>query len=89
MEPDERWLRVSAKHESSDGVSITIEDSAGGIPEDLLDSVFDKFFTTKDSDTGTGLGLAVCKSIVDDVGGSLSVSNTSNGAQFNISIPCK
>ena len=86
-DPEKRWIKVSAASSPSDQVLVTIEDSAGGIPEHLLAEIFTKFFTTKDASIGTGLGLSVCRDILDDVGGSISVSNTENGAYFELMIP--
>lgn len=87
VDPEARWIRISGERLSDGQVAVAIEDSAGGIPDHLIDKVFDKFFTTKDAATGTGLGLSVCKSIIEDVGGSLSVTNTENGARFQVSVP--
>ena len=87
VEPEERWVKVSAAPPTGEQVEVAIEDSAGGIPEHLLAEVFTRFFTTKDASTGTGLGLAVCQDIAKDVGGSISVSNTENGARFVLTLP--
>lgn len=88
VDPEARWIRIAAASSGVNRVEITIEDSAGGVPAELLDKVFDRFFTTKGADTGTGLGLAICRDIVEDVGGTVSVSNTASGAVFTISLPC-
>lgn len=64
---------------------IVISDTGGGIPEDLLGSVFTPFFTTKRH--GTGLGLAIVNRIVQNHGGTLHVRNTEQGAEFKISLP--
>ena len=45
-------------------ILITIEDNANGINHELLDKIFDEYFTTKDSSKGTGLGLYMCQEIV-------------------------
>ena len=86
-DPEKRWIKVSAASSPTDQVLVTIEDSAGGIPEHLLAEIFTKFFTTKDASIGTGLGLSVCRDIAEDVGGSISVSNTENGACFELRVP--
>ncbi|WP_419764727.1 MAG: sensor histidine kinase [Arcobacter sp.] len=69
-------------------VIIEIEDNAGGIPEEDLNKVFDSYFTTKHNDKGTGLGLYMSKTIIEEHSlGKLSVKNSSNGALFKIELP--
>lgn len=68
--------------------TITIEDSAGGIPTDIIDKIFESHFTTKEQSGGTGIGLYMSKSIVEEhLGGSITVENTDNGAKFTIRLP--
>lgn len=58
-----------------DGLRIEVRDTGGGIRQELLDRVFDPFFTTKAVGQGTGLGLAVCRSIVQEMGGTLTLES--------------
>ncbi len=67
----------------SEYVTINIRDSGSGIPDEYLDKIFEPMFTTKK--TGTGLGLVICKSIVEQHGGSISVSN--KPTTFTIKLP--
>ena len=67
----------------SDFVTIQVRDSGPGIPKENLEKIFEPMFTTKK--TGTGLGLVICKSIVEQHGGSISVSN--KPTTFTIKIP--
>ena len=67
----------------SEFLNIQIKDSGPGISEENLDKVFEPMFTTKT--TGTGLGLVICKSIIEQHGGTISVSN--KPTTFTISIP--
>jgi signal transduction histidine kinase len=67
---------------------LLINDDAGGIDKKVLSKMFDPYFTTKHQSQGTGLGLYIAKMIIEnDMNGSLSVSNSSSGAEFSIRIP--
>ncbi|MGB7403767.1 MAG: HAMP domain-containing sensor histidine kinase [Arcobacter sp.] len=69
-------------------VIIEIEDNAGGIPKEDLKKVFDSYYTTKNEEKGTGLGLYMSKIIIEDHSlGKLSVQNGSDGALFKIELP--
>jgi len=65
--------------------TLTISDTGPGIPSNLLDKIFNPFFTTKDD--GTGLGLSIVHRIVEAHGGTISASNPhGGGARFEIRI---
>lgn len=67
---------------------ITIEDNAGGIPNEILPKIFDPYFTTKHQLHGTGIGLYMSTSIVSgSLKGKLYAKNSLNGAKFYIEIP--
>ena len=64
---------------------IKIIDNAGGIHEDIIDRVFDPYFTTKESNKGTGLGLYMSKKILQEyLNGNIFVRNKNDGAEFTI-----
>jgi len=65
--------------------SIIIEDNAGGIPTDILDKVFNPYFTTKEEGRGTGLGLYMSRKIMrDNFDGDLIYTPIKNGSSFTI-----
>ncbi len=67
---------------------IEIIDNGGGIPEDILPRIFDKKFTTKDREDGTGIGLHMSKKIIEEkIRGSIVAKNDNNRAIFTICIP--
>ncbi|MDA7817499.1 PAS domain-containing protein [Sulfurimonas sp.] len=67
---------------------IEIEDKAGGIPDTVIEKVFEPYFTTKEEGKGTGIGLYMSKVIIDKhMNGTLSVKNTDSGALFSIVLP--
>ncbi len=69
-------------------ISISITDSGPGIPEHMQKRVFDPFFTTKSAGKGTGLGLWISYSIIEKMGGNLSLqSKEGRGATFTIRLP--
>lgn len=71
-------------------VSITVSDNAGGIPEALFPKIFTPYFSTKKEKNGTGLGLYMTKTIIEEnLEGTFSASNITDGALFTINIPKK
>jgi signal transduction histidine kinase len=82
-----RLLRIrSDNNRQSSSVLVTIEDSGTGIEKKDKERIFEPFFTTKS--TGTGIGLAICRSIVEAHGGSLRASaNNPHGTIFYVALP--
>lgn len=78
----------TAKAADGKGVVITVTDSGPGVPPELRETIFEPFFTTKEQQHGTGLGLAVARTIADRHGGSLRLNpDTSRGAEFIVELP--
>ncbi len=70
----------------SDGILISVKDTGGGIPKDVMNRLFQPFVTTKEK--GTGLGLLYCKNAVEAHGGKISVRTAKGkGTTFDISLP--
>lgn len=80
---------VSVDASQLDGRAIiTVSDNGGGVPGEIIDRIFDPYFTTKDKSQGTGLGLYVAKMVIEkNMNGRLSVSNAAGGAVFRIELP--
>jgi C4-dicarboxylate-specific signal transduction histidine kinase len=71
-------------HMTPDMVTVTIQDRAGGIPDALLATIFEPYFTTKNADKGTGLGLSLSMAMMTEMGGTLAVHNIDGGACFEL-----
>ena len=83
-----RRIILSLKQDDT-ALTIGIEDNSGGIPEKILEHIFDPYFSTKQATGGSGLGLYIAKIIVEqNMQGKLSVKNTVQGAIFSIVLPC-
>ena len=76
-------IRISSKKDQ-DKIVIEIEDNGGGIPEDIIDRIFEPYFTTKEEGKGTGMGLYMVREIIHRMNGKISVTNTKEGAKFII-----
>jgi signal transduction histidine kinase len=81
-----RKLLISTGKAETDGVLVTISDSGPGLPQANPERVFEAFYTTKPS--GLGLGLSICRSIVETHGGRLwAAPNEPRGAVFCMMLP--
>jgi signal transduction histidine kinase len=80
-------LEVRTRNESG-AVMVDVTDEGCGIPAENLPRVFEAFFTTKPEDRGTGLGLAVCRRVVEAHGGTLGVRSVAGkGSTFTVTLP--
>lgn len=81
-----RRIELTTDADGDDAVAFAIRDTGPGIAPENVGRIFDSFFTTKD--TGMGIGLAICHSIIAGHGGNISVANhPEGGAEFRFSLP--
>ncbi len=86
-EPEHEHIGIKTINKG-DLVEIHISDTGMGIPEDIQNKIFDPFFTTKDVGEGTGLGLSMSYSIIEEHGGEIKVdSQVGKGTKFIITLP--
>jgi len=84
--PPNPYITLSTS-QTSDINTLKVSDSAGGIPEMLLERIFEPYFSTK-GDQGTGIGLYMVRTIIQEkFNGSITAHNDKNGAVFVIEIP--
>ncbi|MBF0317843.1 MAG: GAF domain-containing sensor histidine kinase, partial [Nitrospirae bacterium] len=73
--------------EDNEQIMVSIIDNGGGIPGDIIDMIFEPYYTTKGAE-GTGIGLYMSKTIIEtNMGGRLTVKNVDGGAEFVIALP--
>ena len=81
-----RELRIDIAVDASQTICVSVSDSGPGLPADRIEQLFDPFYTTKPS--GLGMGLSICRSIVESHGGKLwARSNERRGADFLFTVP--
>ncbi|MCK1513184.1 PAS domain S-box protein [Bradyrhizobium sp. 190] len=81
-------LSISTSSEVSDCVLVSVRDTGAGVHPNMVDRLFEAFYTTKPE--GMGMGLAICRSIIEAHGGRLWVTaNKPRGAAFQFSLPAK
>jgi signal transduction histidine kinase len=79
------WVRVV--HElNENSIVIKVMDSGPGIPANIKDKIFDPFFTTKQVGRGTGLGLGICKGLLEKMGGTIELDTKSANTCFVITL---
>src|SRR5262249_6401650 len=83
-----RMLQLRTEKNGRDAIAIEVEDTGPGIDKEKLEDIFEAFVTTKPK--GMGLGLAICRMIIERHGGQLSASSADKGgALFQIILPIK
>jgi signal transduction histidine kinase len=80
-------IRVAAARQAT-GVRLLVEDDGPGVDARVKAQLFEPFVTTKEVGKGTGLGLAVCRGLVESAGGSIALdSDYARGARFIVDLP--
>ena len=81
-------IEIETEKFSNEFIKITVKDNGGGVPLDILNKVFEPYFTTKEGNKGTGIGLYMSKTIIEEnMKGKLLLENIENGAVFSILLP--
>ena len=87
-EPARAEIHVHVASPCAERVVVEVVDNGVGIPQDVLPRVFDPFFTTKPVGVGTGLGLPICRSIVEGFGGAIAIESTEGqGTKVRVELP--
>ncbi len=80
-------LTISVKRVDSNSIGISIGDTGSGIPPKILPNIFDPFYTTKVAGEGSGLGLHICKQIIEKHNGTISVISNPGNTIFTVVLP--
>ncbi|WP_431303595.1 ATP-binding protein [Sediminicoccus sp. BL-A-41-H5] len=82
-----RRIRITAEPLEGERVALTLADTGGGIPAEVLARIFEPFVTTKGPETGTGLGLSISHGLIQAMGGTIEARNSCDGAVFTLCLP--
>jgi signal transduction histidine kinase len=86
MPSDRRKLSISITRSGENTIALEVADSGPGIPPEAVERIFDSFYTTKQK--GLGMGLSICRSIIQAHNGALTVVDTSDlGTRFRVTLP--
>lgn len=84
-EIEDKKICISVTHFASDFIEIEVSDNGGGFSPEIVNKIFEPYFTTKGPTSGTGMGLYISKLIIEKTfEGSISAINTENGAKFTL-----
>lgn len=90
QDPEANFLHINAIENTNDTVTINISDNGVGIATENQDKIFDAFFSTKNEETNSGLGLYISKKIVEEHRGTIAVaSKVGVGTTFSITLPTR
>jgi C4-dicarboxylate-specific signal transduction histidine kinase len=81
-------INIIVNHEPENHIiEVVVTDNGPGIPQEMVGEIFKPFFTTKPIGEGTGLGLHICRQVLDHVGGTISIKTSDEGARFIVRVP--
>ncbi|MCK4797325.1 MAG: HAMP domain-containing histidine kinase, partial [Spirochaetes bacterium] len=90
--PNNGRITINSEYDG-DNIHISVNDTGIGIPEDKLSSIFERFYQVDGSDSrkygGTGIGLSLCKSVIEKHNGSIYAESNEKGSTFHILLPVK
>jgi signal transduction histidine kinase len=81
--------RITLRLEAEDGFGcLRVCDTGGGIPEAIMDRIFEPYFSTREAGTGIGIGLYMSRQVIEQsMNGQLTARNVSGGAEFTVRVP--
>jgi signal transduction histidine kinase len=83
----DKTIRIVADKDDQGHARVRVSDNGGGIPEEIMDKIFDPYFTTKHKAEGTGIGLYMSKMIIErNMQGTITAENIEGGAMFTITV---
>ncbi|MBN2963229.1 PAS domain S-box protein [Sulfurospirillum sp. T05] len=87
---EQKYIDIHIARFDGRTLMVSVRDNAGGINEEILEKIFEPYFTTKQGSLGTGLGLYMSKMIVENsMKGSIEALNAGEGACFNVKVPIR
>ncbi len=85
---DEKWIHVEGRRKGNE-IFISVTDSGSGIPDSVVKKMMEPFFTTKEGEHGTGIGLSISRSIAEEHGGSVFVDASAPNTRIVLRLPAK
>jgi len=87
VQKEDKWIKIKTRTFRDKGI-IEVQDNGPGIPDEMIDYIFDPLLTTEEDGKGMGLGLAIANYLIEDIGGSIQARTPDEGgALFKISLP--
>ena len=87
MDKEDKWVNISTRT-VKDKCVIEVLDNGPGIPDEIIDHIFDPLFIADENSQGMGLGLAIVKHLLEEIGGTIKARTLkTGGALFRIKLP--